>query len=93
MGEDFFQDEIVITSGNRVISKDKLPPTTRRLITHWLTTPTFEMFTSPNIKIDDVKRRIFNLIDRAVQRAKEEILSLEDSSIFEVLDKIGITKE
>ncbi len=88
MGEDFFQDEIVITSGNRVISKDKLPPTTRRV-----TIPTFEIFTSPNIKIDDVKRRRFNLIDRAVQQAKEEIMSQEDSSIFEVLDKIGITKE
>ena len=88
MGEDFFQDEIVITSGNRVISKDKLPPTTHRV-----TIPTFEIFTSPNIKIDDVKRRRFNLIDRAVQQAKEEIMSQEDSSIFEVLDKIGITKE
>ena len=36
-----------------------------------------------------IKQRRFNLIDRAVQKTKNEIMAQEDSMIFEALDKLG----
>lgn len=85
MGENSFQDEIIITSDNKVLLKDKVP---FRIIF-----PSFEVFSSPNIKIDDIKQRRFNMIGGAAQKARDDIMSQEDSSIFEALDKIGVTKE
>lgn len=85
MGENSFQDEIVITSGNKVISRDKL--------FLYVKLPAFETFSSPSIKIDDIKQRKFNMIDGAVQKARDTLMSQEDSSIFEALDKIDVTKE
>jgi hypothetical protein len=48
--------------------------------------PTFEVFQNPTIRISDVKRRRFNLIDRKVQQARFEIMAQEDVAIFAVLD-------
>jgi hypothetical protein len=56
-----------------------------------VTLPTFDIVSNPTVRLSDVRRR-FNLIDRAVQKARQEIMAQEDSSIFDALDKIG-TKE
>jgi hypothetical protein len=50
--------------------------------------PPFEVFSSPTIKIDEVKRRRFNLIDRSVQKARQQIMSRTDDAIFRALDKL-----
>lgn len=35
--------------------------------------PTFELFSNPTVRISEVRRRRFNVIDRAVQKARQEI--------------------
>ena len=82
MGDTFFEDDtIVITSNGEVIPKEKT--------TFHVTIPSFEVYSNPTIKISDVKKRRFNMIDRSVQKAKQEIMSQEDSSIFDALEKIA----
>jgi hypothetical protein len=51
--------------------------------------PTFETYSNPTIKIADVKRRRFNLIDRHVQTARQQLMSQEDNTIFKALDDVG----
>lgn len=48
--------------------------------------PEFEVFANPTIRIAEVKRRRFNVIDRAVQKARQEIMAQEDANIFAALD-------
>jgi hypothetical protein len=48
--------------------------------------PAFTTFQSPSIKIGDVKKRRFSLIDRAVQKASQQIMNQEDANIFAALD-------
>lgn len=55
--------------------------------------PTFELYSNPTIRISDVKRRRFNLIDRAVQTAKQQIMEQQDADIFAKLDDLIIEKE
>lgn len=38
-----------------------------------VTVPEFELFSNPTVRIAEVKRRRFNVIDRAVQKARQEI--------------------
>ena len=64
-----------------VISNGKLIDSRRRFIF-----PTFQIFSSPSIRISEVKRRPFNVIDRAVQTARQQIMSQEDDAIFKSLD-------
>lgn len=49
--------------------------------------PTFEIFANPTVRISEVRRRRFNVIDRAVQKARQEIMAQEDSNIFAALDQ------
>ncbi len=77
---DFDHDEVVITSGNETGSRDKVRSTQRIIL------PSFEIFSNPTVRIADVKRRRFPLIDRAVQKARQEIMSQEDDAIFKALD-------
>jgi hypothetical protein len=51
--------------------------------------PTFEIFSNPSIKISDVKRRRFNVIDRAVKTARQQIAADIDNDIFKALDDVG----
>lgn len=51
--------------------------------------PDFEVYSSPTIKIGEVKRRRFNVIDRAVQKARRQLMSREDERIFKALDSLG----
>lgn len=48
--------------------------------------PEFEIFSNPTIRIAEVKRRRFNVIDRAVQKARQEIMAQEDANVFAALD-------
>ena len=51
-----------------------------------ITVPEFELFSNPTVRIAEVKRRRFNVIDRAVQKARQEIMAQEDSNIFAAFD-------
>jgi len=41
-----------------------------------ITVPEFELFSNPTVRIAEVKRRRFNVIDRAVKKARQEIALL-----------------
>lgn len=51
--------------------------------------PEFEIVSNPIVRIREVKQRRFNVIDRAVQKAKQEIQAQEDANIFAALDFAG----
>jgi hypothetical protein len=48
--------------------------------------PTFELFSNPTVRIAEVRRRRFNVIDRAVQKARQELMAQEDANLFAALD-------
>jgi hypothetical protein len=48
--------------------------------------PEFEIFANPTVRIAEVKRRRFNVIDRVVQKARQEIMAQEDANIFAAID-------
>jgi hypothetical protein len=48
--------------------------------------PEFEVVSNPTIRIAEVKRRRFNVIDRAQQKARQEIQAQEDANIFSAID-------
>jgi hypothetical protein len=48
--------------------------------------PEFEIYSNPTVRIKEVKQRRFNVIDRAVQKARQEIMAQEDANIFSALD-------
>jgi hypothetical protein len=51
-----------------------------------VTIPEFEVVSNPTVRIAEVKRRRFNVIDRAQQKARQEIQAQEDANIFSALD-------
>lgn len=51
--------------------------------------PLFTLATNPTIKINQVRQRRFAVIERAMQKARQEIQALEDSSIFAALEFAG----
>jgi hypothetical protein len=51
-----------------------------------ISVPEFEIMSNPTVRIAEVKRRRFNVIDRAVQKARQEIMAQEDANIFAALD-------
>ena len=51
-----------------------------------VTIPEFEIVSNPTIRIAEVKRRRFNIIDRAQQKARQEIQAQEDANIFAAID-------
>jgi len=54
--------------------------------------PTFEIAANPTIRITDVKRRRFNVIDRAVQKARAEMQAEVDNEIFKAIESINTKK-
>lgn len=54
-----------------------------------VTIPEFEIVANPLVRIREVRQRRFNVIDRAVQKAKQEIQAHEDSNVFAALDHAG----
>lgn len=53
--------------------------------------PTFEVVSYPQVRFSQVKERRFNVIDRAQQRAKSDIMAVEDSEIFSLIDQAAST--
>ena len=51
-----------------------------------VTVPEFEVVSNPTVRIAEVKRRRFNVIDRAQQKARQEIQAQEDANIFIAMD-------
>ncbi len=51
-----------------------------------ITIPTFELYSNPTVRISEVRRRRFNVIDRAVQKARQELMAQEDANIFAAID-------
>lgn len=51
--------------------------------------PEFEVVSNPTVRIAEVKRRRFNVIDRAQQKARQEIQAQEDANVFAALDFAG----
>lgn len=51
-----------------------------------VTIPEFEVVSNPTVRIAEVKRRRFNVIDRAQQKARQEIQAQEDANVFAALD-------
>lgn len=53
--------------------------------------PTFEIVSYPQVRFSQVKERRFNVIDRAQQRAKADIMAVEDEEIFRLVDEAATT--
>lgn len=51
--------------------------------------PTFEIATYPTVRFAQVKERRFNVIDRAQQRAKSDIMAVEDEVVFDLLAAVA----
>lgn len=54
-----------------------------------VTIPEFEIVSNPIVRIREVRQRRFNVIERAVQKARQEIQANEDANIFSALDFAG----
>ena len=54
-----------------------------------VTVPEMELLSNPTVRIAEVRRRRFNVIDRAQQKARQEIQAQEDANIFAALDYAG----
>ena len=54
-----------------------------------VTVPTFEIVSNPTVRIREVRMRRFNVIERAVQKARQEIQANEDANVFAALDFAG----
>lgn len=68
-----------------IVSSNGAPPESR-VFGDRVTVPTFEIASNPTVRIAEVRRRRFNVIDRAQQKARQEIQAQEDSNIFATLD-------
>ena len=51
-----------------------------------ITVPEFELVSNPTVRIAEARRRKFNVLDRAVQKARQEIQAQEDAAVFAALD-------
>jgi len=48
--------------------------------------PTFEIVSNPQVRFSQIKERRFNVIDRAQQRAKSDIMAVEDENCFNLIE-------
>lgn len=79
-----FKHDYIIISDDDSIGQEKNLGFGRRV-----TVPTFEIFNNPTIKIGEIKHRRFDVIQRSILKARDEIMNQEDANIFNALDKIG----
>jgi len=54
--------------------------------------PTFEIVSYPTARFSQINERRFNVIDRAQQRAKSDIMAVEDKEIFKLIDSAAESK-
>lgn len=71
-----------------VISSNGTAPESR-IFGDRVVVPEFEVVSNPTVRIAEVRRRRFNVIDRAQQKARQEIQAQEDANIFAALDFAG----
>lgn len=71
-----------------VISSNGTAPESR-VFGDRVTVPEFEIVSNPTVRISEVQRRRFNVIDRAQQKARMEIQAQEDSNAFAALAFAG----
>ena len=64
-------------------------PAESRVFGDRVTVPEVEIASNPTVRIAEVKRRRFNVIDRAQQKARQEVQAQEDGNIFAALDFAG----
>ena len=74
-----------------VISSNGTGPESR-IFGDRVTVPEFEIFSNPTVRIAEVKRRRFNVIDRAVQKARQEIMAQEDANGFAAFDAAAVVE-
>src|SRR6056300_1116410 len=74
-----------------VISSNGTAPESR-VFGDRVTVPEFEIVANPTVRIAEVKRRRFNVIDRAQQKARQEIQAQEDANVFAALEFAGETE-
>lgn len=68
-----------------VISANGSPPESR-VMGDRVVVPEFEIASNPTVRIAEVKRRRFNVIDRIVQKARQEMMAQEDANVFAAMD-------
>ncbi len=51
-----------------------------------VTVPTFNVVSYPQVAIDQIQTRKFNIVDRAQQRAKNDMMATEDTFLFTTLE-------
>lgn len=68
-----------------VVSSNGSPPESR-LFSETVTGSTFTIASNPTVLIPELRKRRFNMIDRAVQKARQEIMAQEDANGFAALD-------
>ncbi len=68
-----------------IISSNGSAPESR-VFSERITVPEWEVVCNPTVRIHEVRRRRFNIIDRAVQKARQEIMAQEDANGFAALD-------
>lgn len=51
--------------------------------------PEFEIMSNPVVRIREARQRRFNVIERAIQKARQEIAANEDANLFATLDFAG----
>lgn len=76
-------DKDIDVSATIVSSNGSAPES--RIFGDRVTIPEFEVVSNPTVRIAEVKRRRFNVIDRAQQKARQEIQAQEDANIFAAL--------
>lgn len=57
-----------------------------RVFSDRVVVPEFELVANPTVRIREAKTRRFNVIDRAVQKARQEIMAQEDANCFAAFD-------
>jgi hypothetical protein len=77
-----------IDVGAVVVSSNGAAPESR-VFGDRVTVPEFEIVSNPTVRIAEVKRRRFNVVDRAQQKARQEIQAQEDANVFSALDFAG----
>lgn len=61
-------------------------PAESRVFADRILVPTFTIASNPTVRFEEARRRRFNVIDRAVQKARQEIQAQEDANVFAALD-------
>lgn len=51
-----------------------------------ITVPTWEIVSNPTVRIREVRMRRFNVIDRAIQKGRQELMAQEDSAGFAAIN-------